>query len=176
MSETNAYCVGRVIKAIGRSLNATFTLPSAGNASRLSIDLDHALSGNALGPVIALQAVRIWHTMFPDSRGITIGARFTTVESSIFGIEVDWPIVGNDILSIYRLMVYTHAADQVLDWERSSHVQIERVVDRFEGMGAVIKDSKICVPSSEGFDEIEASIDQPVGEERLTPSRESANG
>jgi hypothetical protein len=145
-------CGGRLLKRLASAAGATFTIQESEYAGgRSLVDGDDALEENVLGPIVALQVSRVWKSLFPDYRGVTAGTSFAVETNSLVGLSVRWPLLGRDILSIYRMLAISHAAETLLDWERRQVVEVEQMVAWYHDLGAELHDDFLFVPAGNGL-------------------------
>lgn len=147
MGSASFVCAGRVLRTIAADLGVTFYTSAGGGQRPQPVTADDALETNVLGPLVAIQAERIWQTAF-SSFGVSSGTRYRLAEESLNGICADWPLIGNDVLSTYRMLVLAKAAEQLFDWETRRAVEVEQIQEWYRGTGAYLADGALIIPGT----------------------------
>lgn len=144
-------CGGRLLKRLGTEAGLTFTVQEDGSQRRSIVACDDALESNVLGPLIALQAERVWQGLFPEYRGLVTGASFLVQPESLVGLAVNWPLLGRDVASLHRMLTIARAADSLLDWDRRQVVEVEEMVDWYQRLDVQLQDDVLYLPAAPGW-------------------------
>lgn len=141
-------CGGRLLRRLASDAGLTFTIQEDGQDRRSVVACDDALESNVLGPLIALQAERVWQALFPEYRGLVSGATFTVQPESLVGLAVNWPLLGRDVASLHRMLAIACAADSVLDWDRRQVIEVEEMVDWYQRLQVQLQDDVLYLPAT----------------------------
>ncbi|ADP20151.1 MULTISPECIES: hypothetical protein [Achromobacter] len=141
-------CGGRLLRRLASEAGLTFTIQEDGQDRRSIVACDDALESNVLGPLVALQAERVWQALFPEFRGFATGASFTVQPESLVGLAVHWPLLGRDLASLHRMLAIARAADSLLDWERRQVIEVEEMVDWYQSLQVQLLDDVLYLPAT----------------------------
>lgn len=141
-------CGGRLLRRLASEAGLTFTIQEDGQERRSVVASDDALESNVLGPLVALQAERVWQALFPEFRGLVTGATFTVQTESLVGLAVHWPLLGADVASLHRMLAIARAADTLLDWDRRQVIEVEELVEWYQRLQVQLQDDVLYLPAT----------------------------
>jgi len=139
------YCPYRLLARYAERLSVRFHIGEA------EIPAAAVFQPESFGPVIAIEAERVWQRMEGGCRdGGSLGITLSGDEESMFGVNATFPAVGTDVASTMRILAIIEGATRVLglssgaDLDLAKHIQAFDQIDWYaNGLPAI--------PVPEGF-------------------------
>lgn len=105
----------------------------------------------SFGPVIAIEAERVWQRMEGGSHyGGSLGISLSPDEEAMFGLNASFPAIGTDVASTMRILAILEGATRVLGLSNGADLDLSKHIEAFDQIDWY-ENGLPAIPLPEGF-------------------------
>ncbi|QYY33719.1 hypothetical protein K2O51_31240 (plasmid) [Cupriavidus pinatubonensis] len=87
----------------------------------------------AFGPVIAIEAERVWRRMEGGyGHGASLGITLSADTEAMFGVNATFPVIGTDVASTMRILAIIEGATRVLGLAAGADLDLAKHIEAFD--------------------------------------------
>ncbi|WP_432263453.1 hypothetical protein [Cupriavidus sp. TMH.W2] len=121
------YCPYRLLARYAERLSVRFHIGDA------EIPAVAVFQPESFGPVIAIEAERVWQRMEGGCRdGGSLGISLSADEEAMFGLNATFPAIGTDVASTMRILAIFEGANRVLGLSNGADLDLAKHIQAFD--------------------------------------------